>query len=620
MASGDTGADRARRDVDFALSDTIHPLRHGAGSPPPLPPAIPASTAPYGLEALALEFRLPLLGWGSDIRLHPMEQARALPRTGLPAHVDGRDCHILCPDALTRNEFLLHLSSLQKRGKLAALAPRAVVDAALESHWQSERLDEAIYGLLNRHPACSAGSPMPLWQLVAAAVGVGLVIGSISLTPAAAFAALAAMAAVPFLCTTALRTAALAEALLVRRRHGPAGDLQPAGRIAAADPGSLPRYSLLVPLFQEAGVLRGLVHALTALDYPASHLQILLILEEADLETQAAVLALRLPSHFRVVVVPDKAPRTKPKALNYALQFADGDFVVVYDAEDRPERDQLRRALEAFAQGPGRLGCVQARLNIYNPNASWFSRQFTIEYSALFDAILPAVARLRLPVPLGGTSNHFRREALLHSGGWDPFNVTEDADLGFRLARHGWSTEILPSTTWEEAPIRLRQWHRQRSRWLRGWMQTYLVHMRQPLRLTADLGLRGVLGIHVLMGALVLSALVHPLFYVLLAYHAWTSQMLAWSDTPAGQTLWVIAWINLTAGYLVSIAVGAVSVCHRGRPRLALSALMMPFTWLLVSAAAYRALYQLATDPYRWDKTEHGVAPRAKRRRRYLKT
>jgi len=620
MASGDTGAERAQRDIDFALSDTIHPLRRGAGSPPPLPHANPGNTAPSSLEALAREFRLPLIGWGSDIRLHPMERARALPRTGLPVRVDGRDCHILCPDALTRNEFLLHLSSLQKRGKLAALAPRAVVDATLERHWQSERIDEAVYGLLNRHPIRSAGSQMPLWQLVAAAIGVGLLIGSISLTPAAAFAVLTAIAAVPFLCITALRTAALAEALLMRRRHSPAAVLRPAGKIDAADFGNLPMYSLLVPLLREAGVLSGLIHALTALDYPASRLQILLILEEADLETQAAVLALRLPPHFRVVVVPDKAPRTKPKALNYALQFADGDFLVVYDAEDRPERDQLRRAIEAFAHGPARLGCVQARLNIYNPNASWFSRQFTIEYSALFDAILPAVARLRLPVPLGGTSNHFRREALLQSGGWDPFNVTEDADLGFRLARHGWSTEILSSTTWEEAPIQFHQWLRQRSRWLRGWMQTYLVHMRQPLKLTADLGLRGVLGIHILMGALVLSALVHPLFYVLLAYHAWTSQFLAWSDTPAGQTLWAIAWINLTAGYLVSIAVGAVSVCHRGRPGLALSALMMPLTWLLVSVAAYRALYQLATDPYRWDKTEHGVAPCVRRRRRHLKT
>lgn len=206
------------------------------------------------------------------------------------------------------------------------------------------------------------------------------------------------------------------------------------------------------------------------------------------------------------------------------------------------------------------------------------------------------------------------------SGAWDPYNVTEDADLGFRLARHGWRTQVLGSTTWEEAPIHFRQWLRQRSRWMRGWMQTYLVHTRRPWRLTADLGLRGVLGVHILMGALILSALAHPWFYLLLAYHAWTSQLLAWSATPAGQALWMIAWINLTAGYLIAIAVGAVSVWQRGRRRLALSALFMPITWLLVSVAAYRALYQLATNPYRWDKTAHGLSPRRRRSGRKPKT
>jgi cellulose synthase/poly-beta-1,6-N-acetylglucosamine synthase-like glycosyltransferase len=244
------------------------------------------------------------------------------------------------------------------------------------------------------------------------------------------------------------------------------------------------------------------------------------------------------------------------------------------------------------------------------------SRQFTIDYSALFDAVLPAVSRLRLPIPLGGTSNHFRREALVGSGGWDPFNMTEDADLGFRMARRGWCTEILPSTTWEEAPIYFGQWLGQRTRWLKGWMQTYLVHTRQPWQLTADLGVRGVLGIHVLMGALVLSALVHPLFYCLLVYHAWATQLLAWPESQIGQVFWTVAWINLTAGYLISIAVGVVSVCRRGQPSLAVSALFMPLCWLLVSLAAYRALYQLATDPYRWEKTAHGVAPPTSRRRK----
>jgi cellulose synthase/poly-beta-1,6-N-acetylglucosamine synthase-like glycosyltransferase len=279
---------------------------------------------------------------------------------------------------------------------------------------------------------------------------------------------------------------------------------------------------------------------------------------------------------------------------------------VVYDAEDRPQPDQLRRALDAFRRGPSRLGCVQAQLNIYNPLASWFTRQFTVEYSALFDAILPALARLGLPVPLGGTSNHFPRRALIAAGGWDPFNVTEDADLGFRMARQGWRTGVLASTTWEEAPASFGAWFRQRTRWLKGWMQTYIVHTRQPLRLAADLGLRGALGFHALMGGLVLSALAHPLLYAVLAWHAATGQLLAPADTTAGAVLWTVAWINLAAGYVVSIMVGALSTWRRGQARLALSALFMPLCWLLVSAAAYRAVWQLFTDPYGWEKTEHG--------------
>jgi cellulose synthase/poly-beta-1,6-N-acetylglucosamine synthase-like glycosyltransferase len=309
------------------------------------------------------------------------------------------------------------------------------------------------------------------------------------------------------------------------------------------------------------------------------------------------------------VIVPERPPYTKPKALNYALQLARGAFIVVYDAEDRPQPDQLRRALEVFRRNPPQLGCVQARLNIYNAGDSWLTRQLTVEYSALFDAILPALARLRLPVPLGGTSNHFRRETLDAVGGWDPFNVTEDADLGFRLARRGWRTKVLDSTTWEEAPVGFRSWFRQRTRWLKGWIQTYLVHTRRPLRLFGELGIRGALGFHTVMGGLVLSALVHPLLYVLLAWQVASGRLLASAGTPPlAATLWTVAWINLAAGYLVSIGVGAISALRRGQPSLALSALMMPLCWLLVSAAAYRALYQLATAPYLWEKTEHGIA------------
>ena len=440
------------------------------------------------------------------------------------------------------------------------------------------------------------------WQRFAAVAAAALIVGGLAMARDATLAALSGIAAVPFLCVVLLRIAALREVVL--------GGSAPACREVPAPSRvtdeEAPVYSVLVPLFQEAGVLPCLVQALQALDYPPAKLEVLLILEAADLGTQAALQSIRLPPGFRTVIVPDGGPRTKPKALNYALQLARGEFVVVYDAEDRPEPDQLRRALDMFRRGPPRLGCVQAQLNIYNPRASWFAQQFTLEYSALFDSILPALARLGLPVPLGGTSNHLRRETLAVVGGWDPFNVTEDADLGFRLARRGWQTAVLQSTTWEEAPVSFSRWFRQRTRWLKGWMQTYLVHTRQPWRLSAELGPRGALGFHVLMGGLVLLALMHPVFYAVLVYHAATGQLLAPAATPVGAVFWAAAWVNLAAGYLTSMVVGAASVWRRGQPGLMRSALSMPLCWLLVSAAAYRALCQLATDPYLWEKTEHG--------------
>jgi hypothetical protein len=233
---------------------------------------------------------------------------------------------------------------------------------------------------------------------------------------------------------------------------------------------SLPTYTVIAPLRGEAAVVAKLVAALKHIDYPPEKLDIKLVLEEDDLETRAAVARIGIGAPFEIIAPTRSGPRTKPKALASALPFARGSFVVVFDAEDEPEPDQLRKALAAFADGPPKLACVQARLAIDNARDGWLSRHFTAEYAGQFDVFLPALARLRLPLPLGGTSNHFRIDALRDVGGWDPFNVTEDADLGMRLARFGFRTGVIESTTWEEAPVTFGQWLRQRTRWFKGWM------------------------------------------------------------------------------------------------------------------------------------------------------
>ncbi len=229
----------------------------------------------------------------------------------------------------------------------------------------------------------------------------------------------------------------------------------------------------------------------------------------------------------------------------------------------------------------------------------------------MFDAILPTLERLQLPVPLGGTSNHFPRAVLEAVGGWDPYNVTEDADLGIRLARAGWRVGVLRSTTWEEAPPTWAVWRGQRTRWLKGWMQTYLVHMRSPRRLWRELGARRFLGLQVLMGGLILSALVHPWFYVLVAVDLWQGRLLGVPQSLFGHTLLWIGVTNVVAGYVSAIALGIVSAARRGRLGLAAHAALMPVYWLGISFAAYRALAQLVSAPYYWEKTEHFAGVRA---------
>ena len=251
---------------------------------------------------------------------------------------------------------------------------------------------------------------------------------------------------------------------------------------------------------------------------------------------------------------------------------------------------------------------MQARLNIYNIDDNWLTRQFTIEYSALFDGLLPSLERLGLPIPLGGTSNHFRVSALKWLMAWDPFNVTEDADLGIRLNRNGYRCGIIASTTHEEAPSKLAGWLKQRTRWMKGYLLTWLVHMRNPATLRRELGTRGFIGFQLVIGGTVLSSLVHPWFYILSAFEIAAGGFLIPPASLFGMPFWLIAWFDLLSGYLAAMARGFLSVRKRGYRQLIAQIPLMPLYWLLISVAAYRAIWQFATARFTWEKTEHGLA------------
>ena len=372
----------------------------------------------------------------------------------------------------------------------------------------------------------------------------------------------------------------------------------------------LPTITILAPLFREAHALPGLVAAIGRLDYPHEKLDVKLLLEECDAETRREAKRLNLDDRFDIVVVPPSHPQTKPKACNYGLACARGDLIVIYDAEDEPEADQLRMAAEIFDDAEEGLACLQARLNYYNPEENWLTRLFTIEYCLWFDHFLPALDRLGAPAPLGGTSNIFKTDILVEVGGWDPYNVTEDADLGLRLARRGFRTAIIDSTTFEEANCRTGNWMRQRSRWMKGFLQTWLVHRRNLSERTRNW--RTTLSIDFFIGGTVFAALINPILWaVLIAEHATGYTPLTFFPGP-------VQAFNLAAlafGNLSFIALAAYAPCRRGLWRLSPAALLMPVYWIMMSIAAWRAVIQLIDRPSFWEKTDHGLSGEAQARR-----
>lgn len=367
---------------------------------------------------------------------------------------------------------------------------------------------------------------------------------------------------------------------------------------------ALPEYSILVPLYKEANQIEELCLHLCRLNWPREKLDIKLICERDDLETIAAIHDAKLPEFFKLVIVPHAEPRTKPKALNYALPMCSGKYVVIYDAEDRPAPNQLREAYARFSVNDGTLACLQAPLIISNDRQNWITSMFFVEYITLFKGVLPVLARWQVPIPLGGTSNHFDKEILMQIGGWDPYNVTEDADLGIRLFREGYRSSTISLPTYEEAPPYLIPWIKQRTRWMKGWMQTILVHNRNPLHLMSDLGGRNTLVFHLLLTSIVISALIHPFFIV--GTIAELFSLLPQSDLNS----WFIALgiFNLVAGYstygMLAWMVLKTNRCGHFGPFL----LFLPLYWLLISFAAWRAVLHLIVKPHRWEKTPHGLA------------
>jgi len=490
-----------------------------------------------------------------------------------------------------------HAVARQRGVEVIARARRADMLFALQKVFGRQILHNARFHLARDTPVYSASTRITTMQAIflltiAAATGTGF-----WFAPAVTLIVYASFFALTFLSVVGLRLACA----------WPVSEKASLPRRLLAD-AELPVYTILVPLFRETSVLEQLLGGLIAINYPASRLDIKLVLEENDREMRQAVAQLNLPPQFEVIVVPYAKPQTKPKALNYALHFARGDLVVVFDAEDVPEPMQLRLAAETFAAASPELVCLQARLTFYNANENWLTRQFTIEYAVLFDLVLPLLASFDLPLPLGGTSNHFRIRALRKLGAWDPYNVTEDADLGIRLARFGWRAGVIDSSTFEEASNSFGNWVAQRARWLKGWIQTWFVHMRNPRALARQLGTIDFWIVQIVMAGIVISTLVHPFFLGAVIWLLVSGSLIPAEHTALDIVLVGIGLAVFILGYTVTLAAGLVALRLRGLGKLVPSALAMPLYWLLISLGGWLAVKQFITHPFHWNKTKHGMS------------
>lgn len=499
-------------------------------------------------------------------------------------------------------EAIIFARSLWGRDIELVVTTKPDIQRAVQAVFSEHYSRRAVFELAERDPVMSAQTVFTIQQVL---IGwAAITIGAISL----AFYPLATLIALNVVMSLFYLGNFLFKGALIwaggSHQHLQTREVESAVRMLRDK--DLPIYTVLVPMFREPDVLPILANALRKLDYPTSKLDIKIVLEDGDHETIDAAVALGLEGIFEIIRVPPSQPQTKPKACNYALRFARGEYLVIYDAEDKPEPDQLKKVIAAFNLAPENIACIQCRLNYYNRDENWLTRLFTLDYSLWFDLLLPGLERLKIPIPLGGTSNHFRMDVLRELHAWDPFNVTEDADLGIRMTQKGYGVRLVESTTFEEANVSQSNWIRQRSRWIKGYMQTFLVHSRRPIHLMRTIGPMGVVGFVFFIGGTMLSGLLNPIFWGIFAIWAIT-QTTAFADVFPPILLY-LSLFNLLAGNGLFMFLMMLAPFRRNWLALTPFSLTVIWYWVLMSVAAWKGAFQLVTRPFYWEKTNHGLS------------
>ncbi len=481
-------------------------------------------------------------------------------------------------------------------------APRQLVQECISIHHR-EYLTNLAQSRVAEHESCRTWAKKSGRRIVGTSVLFAVLLSCAVLYPTVTFSIFAGWAVFTLLISALFKAAAFIAGELG------SGDSPPVDDKEESEP--LPKVSILVPLFRETEIAHALIARLSGLTYPKCLLDVILVLEEEDKLTQETLASIDLPSWIRPVIVPDGQPRTKPRAMNYALDYCEGDLVGIFDAEDAPDPDQITRVACRFQQVKDDVVCLQGILDYYNPRQNWIARCFTIEYAAWFRRMLPGMARLGFAIPLGGTTLYFRRDVLEELGGWDAHNVTEDADLGFRLARHGYRAQLIETVTNEEANCRPWAWVKQRSRWLKGYVTTYLVHMRSPRLLFKQLGAWKFLGFQAHFLAALSQFLLAPVLWSFWLILLGVPHPLS-SVVP--NDFLVMLGVSFLAIELVNIAIFALAVRGQKHRHLVPWAPTMHFYTPFAAIAAYKALYEVVFKPFYWEKTTHGLSLNQKQR------
>uniref|UniRef100_UPI00310149B7 glycosyltransferase family 2 protein n=1 Tax=Neorhizobium sp. EC2-8 TaxID=3129230 RepID=UPI00310149B7 len=569
-------ADRARRNGTSIESELLH-----CGQIDEM--------AYYG--AMARYLRLPFIAAidpssitdvpGLDTQLQRPSQVRITHRHRAPQVA-------IVPEAIRLADLKAALTALPLLGQDLAITTPSAIRRAVWTAGAPRRMRETVTGLFDRFPASSARIVLSGNQGFYAGLWFATLVSALIVMPIETLLLLHILLSLIYFASLSLRLAAFTRQ-------------QFAGATPTTVPlreDALPCYTVMVALYREAAVAEQLMASLRRLDWPPSLLDIKLVCEADDEETIQALKALKPAPHFEIVEVPPSAPRTKPKALTYALGAARGEFLAIYDAEDRPHPQQLREAYTRFRASRNDLACLQAPLIITNARESWISALFSLEYSGLFRGLLPMLARRQMPLPLGGTSNHFRTGVLRDAGGWDPFNVTEDADLGFRLHRLGYRSDVITRQTLEDAPATMSVWMGQRSRWFKGWLQTWLVLMRDPRRLIDEIGFSAFCVFQLTVAGMLVSSLLHPLIIVFAGIAAYSMLEAPSAEIPAGVlSLFIIDTVNILGSYLIFLGLGRGPMIEHERRLVGWRWIGVPLYWMMTSAAAWKAVSSCAPNP-----------------------